>query len=75
MMNPFDQITILNIVVNEVAMYEPICMHMKNLIKAYIIEILKMDIEISSILKKIPILKPHEAPKDIEIMKVGFFRK
>lgn len=56
-------------------MYEPICMHMKNLIKAYIIEILKMDIEISSILKKIPILKPHEAPKDIEIMKVGFFRK
>ncbi|CAH1416085.1 unnamed protein product [Lactuca virosa] len=48
LMNPFDWISILNIISNEPAMYEPICSHMKRLIKAYIVEISKMDVEISS---------------------------
>lgn len=42
------------------------------MIKSYIIEISKMNIAISTVLEKRPILKPFEAPYDIQNLKVGF---
>lgn len=45
------------------------------MIKCYILEVVKMDVEISYALKKKPILKQEEEPTDIEHLKVGIIRK
>lgn len=52
LMNPFHWISVTNIVSREPFKYQPIFSNMKRLIKTYIIEIEKMDIEISYVLKK-----------------------
>ncbi|CAI9296083.1 unnamed protein product [Lactuca saligna] len=45
------------------------------MIKCYILEIAKIDVEITSILKKMPILKPEEQPKDVQHLKTGIIQK
>ncbi|CAI9289146.1 unnamed protein product [Lactuca saligna] len=51
--------------------YKSIVAHMKRMLICYIYEIAKMDIEIRSVLKKRPNLKPEEEPKDLHKPKVG----
>lgn len=72
LMNPFDWILILNIVSRDPIKYEPICSYIKRLLKAHIIEIAKMDIEISSVLNKRPIVKHMEPQENIDSLKAGF---
>lgn len=45
------------------------------MIKCYTLEFEKMDVKITSILKKRPIVKPEEKPKDIQHLKIGIIRK
>ena len=68
-MNPYDWLYLFHIVTKDVQKYEPIVEHLKRMIKCYILEIAKMDVEIASVLKKRPILKPEEEPKDIQQLK------
>ncbi|CAI9275956.1 unnamed protein product [Lactuca saligna] len=58
-------------VVKDAQKYKPIIPHLKWMIKCYILEIVKMDVDITSIMKKSPILKPKEQPKDIQNLNVG----
>lgn len=74
LMNPFDWISILNIVSREPIKYEPISLHTKRLIKAYIVEITNLDVEISSVLIRRPIIKIIDPPKNLNFMKVGFIK-
>lgn len=55
--------------------YKPIIPHLKRMFICYILEIVKMDVEIASVLKKRPILKLEEQPKDVQKLKVGLIRK
>lgn len=70
-MNPFDWISLFNIVLKDEKKYEPIVARLKRMFICYILEIAKMDVEIASVLKKRPILKPEEQTKDIHKLKVG----
>lgn len=51
--------------------YERIIAHLKRMLICYIHEIANMDVEIASVLKKKPVLKPEEEPKDLHKMKLG----
>lgn len=64
-----------NIIMKAVEKYEPIYHHLRKLIRCYILEMLKMHVEIASMLKKKPILKPFDQPVDIENLKVGSIAK
>ena len=55
--------------------YEPIVAHLKRIRICYILEIVKMDVEIKSVLKKRLILMPEEQPKDVQKLKVGIIIK
>ena len=74
-MNPFDWINPLNIILKDEKKYEPIVAHLKRMLIFYVHEIAKMDVEIASVLKKRPILKPEEDPKDLQKLKVGKIQK
>ncbi|CAI9260956.1 unnamed protein product [Lactuca saligna] len=65
-LNPFDWILLFNIVVKDMKKYEPIYEHLKRMIKCYILEIAKMDVEIAYVLKKRPFFKPFDLPEDIQ---------
>lgn len=74
-MNPYNWIPLFYIIMKDENKYEPILAHFKRMIICYILEISKMDVKISSVLKKRPILKPLEQPKDIQKLKVGAIQK
>ncbi|CAI9291049.1 unnamed protein product [Lactuca saligna] len=57
-MNPYDWISLFSIVVKYVKKYETIYENLKRLIKCYILEIAKIEAEISYVMKKTLILKP-----------------
>ena len=56
LMNPYKWIVMLNILFKEPVKYEPIIQHLRRMIKPYIQEISKMDIEIATVLRRVPIL-------------------
>lgn len=70
-MNPYDWISIFNIVAKDVRKYQPIFDHLKKIIKCYILEFAKMYIEIASVLNRKPIMKPFEELEDIHDLRVG----
>ncbi|CAI9294355.1 unnamed protein product [Lactuca saligna] len=70
-MNPYDWILLFNIVAKDVTKYEPIFNHLKRMLKCYILEIGKTNIEIASILNNRPIMKPFEEPEDIQDLPSG----
>ncbi|CAI9287246.1 unnamed protein product [Lactuca saligna] len=55
--------------------YEPIFEHLNRMIKCYILELAKMDVEIASILKRKLILKPFDQPQNIENIRGGLIDK
>ncbi|CAI9272002.1 unnamed protein product [Lactuca saligna] len=64
-LNQYDWISLFHIVTKEEKKYEPIVAHfLKRMLICYIQEIAKMDVEITSVLKKKPILKLEEQLKD-----------
>ncbi|CAI9301515.1 unnamed protein product [Lactuca saligna] len=65
-MNPYDWISLFYIVAKDEKKYESIFAHLKRMIKCYILEIVKIDVEIATILKKMAILKPEEQLNNIE---------
>ena len=64
-MNPYDWISLFHIVLKDEKKYEHIVAHLKRMIICYILKIAKIDVEIASVMKKMPILKPQEQPKNI----------
>ena len=74
-MNPYDWISLFLILSKDEQKYELIVAHLKRMLICYIHEIAKMDVEITAILKKKPILKPEEESKDLNKMKLGKIRK
>lgn len=70
-MNLYDWISLFYIVAKDVKKFKPIYEHLKRMIKCYILEIAKIDLEIASDLKIKPILKPTNPPQNIENMKGG----
>lgn len=59
-MNPFDWISLFNIVAKDVKNYEPTYDHLKMIIKCYILDITTMDVEMAFVLKNRWILKPFD---------------
>lgn len=57
-MNPYDWISLFNIVAEDVVKYEPIYQFFRSMIRAYILEVARMDIEIAYVIRRKPILKP-----------------
>ncbi|CAI9270001.1 unnamed protein product [Lactuca saligna] len=74
-MNLYDWISLFLILSKDEQKYEPIVAHLKRMLICYIHEIAKMDVEITYVLKKKPILKPEEESKDLHKMKLGKIRK
>ena len=69
-MNPYDWISLFNIVMNDEKKYEPIVTHLKNMLICYVLEIAKIDVEIALVSQKKPILEPKEHHQDIKKMKL-----
>ena len=74
-MNPYDWIFLLNIVLKDEKKYEPIVTRLKMMIICYILEIAKINVEITLVLKKRHILEPEEEAKDIQKLKLGVIWK
>ncbi|CAI9293582.1 unnamed protein product [Lactuca saligna] len=74
-MNPYDWISLFNIVAKDVVKYEPIHQFFRSMIRAYILEVAKMDIEIASVLRRKPILKPLPPQANLEKFKSSFIEK
>lgn len=63
-LNPYDWISLF--VAKGVVKYEPILQFLRRMVRAYILEIAKMDIEISNVLIWNPILKPFSVPDEVD---------
>ncbi|CAI9263711.1 unnamed protein product [Lactuca saligna] len=74
-MNSDDYLSLFYSVTKDFKKYEPIFEHLKSMIMCYILEIAKMDVEIASILKKRPILKPDEQLENIQHLKARIIQK
>ncbi|CAI9263002.1 unnamed protein product [Lactuca saligna] len=66
--NSDDYLSLFYIVAKDFKKYEPIFEHLMSMIMCYILDIAKMDVEITSILKKRPILKPDEQLENIQAL-------
>ncbi|CAI9293679.1 unnamed protein product [Lactuca saligna] len=75
LMNPYDWSIMFSILSKVKIKYEPIIQHLYIMIKTYIQEISKMDVEITTVLKIVPILKPFPEPEGSENLRVGFIQK
>lgn len=74
-MNPDGWISLINIVAKNTAKYKHIYQFMKKIIRAYILEVAKMNIEIAAVLKRKPIMNPFPPPDNLDKFKVGFIEK
>lgn len=70
-LNTFDWITLLHILITDEKKYEPIVAHIKRMLVSYIHEVAKMDIEITTVLRKKPTILPQGSANDIENTKMG----
>lgn len=73
--NLYDWILLLYIVAKDVKKFEPIYEHLRRMIKCYIQEMAKMDVEIASVLKRKPTLTLVDQPQNIEDLKGGLINK
>jgi len=73
MMNPFDWILMLNklIQAKDAKTYEPIIAHLKRMIKCYILQVSKMDVEITTALKLKPSFVGDKQPSNVNQLKYG----
>ncbi|CAI9275376.1 unnamed protein product [Lactuca saligna] len=74
-MNHYDWIVLLSIVAKDPIKYEPIFQVLRSMIRGYIQEVGKMDVEIVKKLNRKPIVKPLDKPKVFENQKIGFIEK
>ncbi|CAI9286003.1 unnamed protein product [Lactuca saligna] len=75
LMNPYDRISLFHFVVKDMKKCEPIFEHFKRMIKCYILELAMIDVQISSVLKRKPILKTFDQPQNIENLRGGLIDK
>lgn len=73
--NPYDWISLFHIVAKDLKKYEPNYEHLKKMIKCNIMELAKMNVEIASVLKRKPILKPFDQPQNIANLRGGLIDK
>ncbi|KAL7603436.1 hypothetical protein Lser_V15G20514 [Lactuca serriola] len=69
-LNPHDWIVLHNILLSNPVEYEPIIDHLKRLLVCYILEVAKMDQEITPVLRKKPIILSVGSASDVNKMKM-----
>ncbi|KAI3708708.1 hypothetical protein L2E82_38080 [Cichorium intybus] len=69
-LNPFDWISLFNILSRE-PKYHPLFDHLKRMIGYYILEVAKLDVEVASVLDKIPLTVKRPPPKNLSKRKIG----
>jgi len=74
-MNPFDWIVCFRILSKEPVDKGPLIVHFRRLLKSYITEVSKLDIEIAGLLKIKPLSKPESVPSGVGRMKLGVINK
>ncbi|CAI9297600.1 unnamed protein product [Lactuca saligna] len=74
-MNPYDWISLLYIAAKDVKKFVPIYEYLRRMIKCYILEMAKMDVEIMFVLKRKPTLTLVDQPQNIENLKGGLSNK
>jgi len=74
-MNPFDWIVIFCILLKEPEDKGPLITHFRRMLKGYIIEVSKLDVEIASMLHSKPLVKPEKEPSGVSRMKLGVINK
>ncbi|KAL7614214.1 hypothetical protein Lser_V15G07192 [Lactuca serriola] len=70
-LNPHDWIILHNILLTNEAEYGPIIDHFKRMLVCYIMEVAKMDQEITSVFKKKPTISPVGSASDLNMMHMG----
>lgn len=65
-LNPYDWISLFNIIVKDTVNYDPNFQFSWRMIRAYIIEIAKMDVQITTFLNRKPILKPSLVLNEVD---------
>ena len=75
MMNPFDWIVMFRILSKEPADKGPLIIHFRRMLKSYIIEVSKLDVEIAILLKTRPLHNPEKQPPGVSKMKLGIINK
>lgn len=74
-MNPYDWIVLLSIVSKDPIKYKPIFLILRRMIRGYIQEVRKLDVEIANKLNRKPIVKPLDQPEVFENREIGFIEK
>jgi len=74
-MNPFDWIVIFRILSKDPVDKGPLIIHFRRMLKGYIIEVSKLDVEIASLLNSQPLVKPEKDPSGVARMKLGVINK
>lgn len=75
MMNPYDWIIILVIISRYHVKYEPIIHILRGMIKGYIQEVSKINVEVGKVLNRKLIMNPMDQPKNHENINVWFIQK
>ncbi|CAI9299917.1 unnamed protein product [Lactuca saligna] len=70
-LNPYEWISLLHILLKDEQKYEPIVLDLNTMLVSYIHAVGKIDVEIASVLRKKPIVKPKEALFDVYKVKLG----
>ena len=74
-MNLNDSISLFFIVSKEKVKYDPIISHLRRMLICYIYEVAKLDMEITLVLKKRPVVKPKEDTTYFQKRKLGKIKK
>lgn len=74
-MNPYDWISLFNVVVKDYKKYEPIVAYLRRMLICYILVITKMDTEIALVLQKRTTMKPEEEPTNFKKLRLGVIQK
>ncbi|KAI3700353.1 hypothetical protein L2E82_44979 [Cichorium intybus] len=70
-MNPFDWISVFNLLSKKPEKHEPLIKHLKRIIVSYIYEVLKLDLEVATRLNSKPLYKIHDPPSGFSHRKTG----
>lgn len=69
-LNPYDWIIMFHFLLNDEKSYEPIFEHVKRMLASYVNEVAKLDMEITTTLKKKQIVLPRGAASDINKIQI-----
>ncbi|CAI9281048.1 unnamed protein product [Lactuca saligna] len=74
-LNPYDWISLFHLLLQDKQKFKPLVAHLKRMLISYIHGVMKMDVEIATILQKKPTFEPKESPNDVTKMSLGKIEK